>query len=94
MNTTFNYVPTANKQGVITSLVYEKQFVVSFFLIRVIEIYEKKVIVEHFFSHCPKKQLILLVNSLGQQTVTAPSTLMNSKKKELHLRSVTLSVGW
>ena len=52
--------------------------------------YEKKVFVE---QSLPKK-LIQLVNSLGQQTVTAPSTLTNSKKKELHLRSVTLSVGW
>ena len=52
---------------------------------------KKKVFVE---QSLPKKQLIQLVNSLGQQTVTAPSTLTNSKKKELHLRSVTLSVGW
>ena len=62
------------------------------FLIRVIEIYEKS-ICGTFFQSLPKKQLIQLVNSLGQQIVTDPSTLTNSKKKELHLRSVTLSVG-
>ena len=60
---------------------------------------KKEVFAEHFFQSSPVKQLIQLMQSLihqeqlpvGQQTFTAPNTLMYSEKTGRHLRLVALT---